>query len=486
MSDTTVRPRRSGPRLSVAPGWESAAPWVGGALLAALLGAALAGQTDAYVGKTPSLLLVAAVCGAATFVLFGAIGYPAFLAWPVLTGIAYPFVRYPSGDPLVTFDRLWIVGLLGVIMLATTRVDHARQTRFLLVSVAALTAVFGARALATQADTLFPVKVWVDAIVLPLILLVATVRLATSERRIVTIAGSMMVGGTMLALIGMADLAAGLDLESRVGGERREELGIFRLSGPYGVPEPYGLALVICLAATCYWFFARAGGARVVATLLGLIQLAAIGLTLFRAVWISAALVIITTFGLRRGRLGRLVFVASIMGLLVLGAGSQLTQSSLVSERLDNTDNIWGRLATYEQGIDIFRDAPLFGVGVDQYHDYAEELRPATVKGVESVTHPHSTFVGILAEQGLVGFVTLLVVCFAIWRLLRALSRTATDPRAQALAGAGTGAALGLLVMSLTLTMLPYGPSNAFLAILLGLVAAQLNLTVRDRPETPG
>ena len=40
--------------------------------------------------------------------------------------------------------------------------------------------------------------------------------------------------------------------------------------------------------------------------------------------------------------------------------------------------------------------------------------------------------------------------------------------------------------MSLTLTMLPYGPSNAFFAILLGLVAAQLNLTVRGRPETPG
>ena len=108
----------------------------------------------------------------------------------------------------------------------------------------------------------------------------------------------------------------------------------------------------------------------------GLIQLTAIGLTLFRAVWIAAALVIITTFGLRRGRFGRLLFVAAVMGVLVLAAGSQLTQTSLVSERLDNTDNIYGRLATYEQGLDIFRDAPLFGVGVDQYHDYAEELRP--------------------------------------------------------------------------------------------------------------
>ena len=106
-----------------------------------------------------------------------------------------------------------------------------------------------------------------------------------------------------------------------------------------------------------------------------------------------------------------------------------------MSERLDNTDNIYGRLATYEQGLDIFRDAPLFGVGVDQYHDYAEELRPETVNGVESVTYPHSTFVGMLAEQGLLGFVVLLVVCIAVWRVLHALSRMATDPRAQALAG---------------------------------------------------
>ena len=112
MSDTTVRPRRSGPALRSDPArmTDAAGPWLG-ALVAALLGAALAGETDRYLGETPSLLLVAAVCGAATFLIFGAIGYPAFLAWPVLTGIAYPFVRYPSGDPVVTFDRLWIVGV---------------------------------------------------------------------------------------------------------------------------------------------------------------------------------------------------------------------------------------------------------------------------------------------------------------------------------------------------------------------------------------
>ena len=143
-----------------------------------------------------------------------------------------------------------------MIVLATTRVEHARETRFLLVSVAVLAVFYGFRVLTTQSDTLYPAKIWIDAILLPCILLVATVRLATTERRIRAIAAALMVGGAVLALIGIVDFAVGLNLESYVGTVRREELGIFRLSGPYGAPEPYGLALVVCFAATCYWFLA--------------------------------------------------------------------------------------------------------------------------------------------------------------------------------------------------------------------------------------
>ena len=50
-------------------------PWLGASLLAVVVGAALVGGTDQYVGAMPSLLLVAAVCGVATFLIFGAIGY---------------------------------------------------------------------------------------------------------------------------------------------------------------------------------------------------------------------------------------------------------------------------------------------------------------------------------------------------------------------------------------------------------------------------
>ena len=96
MSDTTVTPRRSARATSATLTVRSAlAPWLGTALLAVVLGAALSGAMDRLVGTTPSLLLVAAVCCVATFLIFGAIGYPAFLVWPVVTGLAYPFVQVP-------------------------------------------------------------------------------------------------------------------------------------------------------------------------------------------------------------------------------------------------------------------------------------------------------------------------------------------------------------------------------------------------------
>ena len=167
--------------------------------------------------------------------------------------------------------------------------------------------------------------------------------------------------------------------------------------------------------------------------LLGSLQLAAIGLTLFRAVWISAVLVIITTFGLRRGRIGRSLFVTAVLGLLVVAVGSQLTQTQLFSERVDNTDNIWGRFAIYKQGIEIFRDEPLLGIGVSNYHAYAETISPEEVNGVE-VGHVSTQHVHRAARRA-----GACRIRHAAPRVRRRVARparpltTAPDPRAQAL-----------------------------------------------------
>jgi O-antigen ligase len=111
---------------------------------------------------------------------------------------------------------------------------------------------------------------------------------------------------------------------------------------------------------------------------------------------------------------------------------------------------------------------------VNRYHPVAESLPPRVIKDIESVTFAHSSYVLVLAEQGLFGFVPFALMTFATWRLIRALRRVPATPDADLLGSAALGAGFAYLVMSLTLTMIPYSPSNCFFAMLLGLVAGAL------------
>ena len=92
------------------------------------------------------------------------------------------------------------------------------------------------------------------------------------------------------------------------------------------------------------------------------------------------------------------------------------------------------------------------------------------------MTYPHNSYIGLLSEQGLVGFLPLLLLSYAVWRLVRGLrSASFQSKEAALLMGTVAGAALGYLIMSLTLTMLPYAPSNLFFAALLGAASGRLD-----------
>jgi hypothetical protein len=82
----------------------------------------------------------------------------------------------------------------------------------------------------------------------------------------------------------------------------------------------------------------------------------------------------------------------------------------------------------------------------------------------------------VLAEQGLFGFVPLVLLGGGIWLVVRRLRAVASTSEEGVLAGSIAGAAAGYLIMSLTLTMLPYEPSNAFFAAFLGMAVGRLDV----------
>jgi hypothetical protein len=447
--------------------------------VAVLTGALAAGEIEARLGAMPALLLLAALAGGTFLVLFTFLGSIVVIVWPIAATVGY-LIQLPRDQPIITFDRVWIGAMVAYIALNRRQVERSVYTKPLAVGLVWLVVAYGVRAVATSAEILGPLATWVNAIVLPAILFVACERYClVGAHRARRLMAALMIAGGVLGAIGIGQRIWGFEFASLTGGSVRYDdvVDQTRISGPYPAPEPYGLTLLVCLAATLFWIQSRERG-RTFGWALPLValQFAGIALTLFRAVWIGALLILVASFGIRPGRLGRMFAVVTLVGVLGFIAAPQLLQNETIATRTQNTDNISARLATYEQGFQMFLSAPIFGVGVDRYHAVAEERAPETVAGVESLTYAHSSYVGLLAEQGIIGFVPFLLLTYGVWMLVRGLrAASASSREALFLTAAVTGAALAYLVMSLTLTMLPYGASNTFFAAFLGVAAGRLD-----------
>ena len=438
-------------------------------------GASATGLAQARLGTKPALLLMGGIAAGGLLSIFARARHQVLLAWPVLTGALFPFVLVPKTNPVVTFDRIWVLGMVAAIA-AAGAVAHRPPARVAFSrALLAFTIVWGVESFFAPQQN-FALSSWIDALVLPYILFNTTRLYGRSEERRSQIAAAVMLGGIVLAGIGIAESLFGFELATRTGGALRveSELETVRISGPYPVPEPYALSLLMTFAATLYWTQLRAPRRYVVGGSAAVIQLVAIGLTLFRAAWIGAALVAFMAIGVRRGRWPRAVYVGAIMTTVLLSVFSHVKQNAGLSERVNNTGNIYGRLATYKQGLKLFTSHPLSGVGITQYHQAAVDAPPQFVNNVESITFAHSSFILVLAEQGLLGMVPFALLGFFTWRLVRALRRSRA-PDVVILAPASAGAALAYLIMSATLTMITYGSSNSFFAMILGLVAGSLD-----------
>ncbi|HLE99503.1 MAG TPA: O-antigen ligase family protein [Gaiellaceae bacterium] len=469
-----------------------AAPWLLAAAAALLAGAIAAGEVESRYGSAPAFFLLAALLGGSFVIVFAFLGSLAIVVWPVAATVGY-LIQIPSGQPVITFDRIWIGGMVAYIALNRRTVERSPFTQPLALGFMLLVVAYGLRAVTTSATLDRPVGIWIDAILLPAILFVACERYClngTTHARRLT--GALMLAGGVLGAIGIAQRIWGFELATLTGGFVRYDVGVdqTRISGPYPAPEPYALSLLICLAATLFWIQSRDLGRRYSwAILLMGMQVAAILLTLFRAAWIGVIVIVVAAFGIRPGRIGRMFAVVTLVGILAFIASPQLLQNETIATRTRDTDNISGRLATYEQGFRMFLSEPLFGVGVERYHEVAERLPPETVAGVQSVTFAHSSYVGLLAEQGIVGFLPFLLLTYGVWVLVRGLrAASAANREALFLTACVAGASLAYLVMSLTLTMLPYAPSNAFFAALLGAASGRLDalLGARETSPTPG
>jgi len=428
-----------------------------------------------------ALALPLAVACVSTLLLFAEIGLRALWVWAPLAVVTYPF-----GGPNVNinFGRIWIPGLLALLFILPRPRVRARASSGMFAAFALLVLVLGIRMALTpgsRGDYAYGIRVWIDSMVLPLMLFAVVRRVvAVQPERAERIAFTLMLAGLLLALIGIGERMLGFNLASSIKGAAvfyDPAVDAVRISGPYEAPEPYGLALVLCLAATLFWLRVRPRPRNVKLATLAVIALYAVALffNYFRTGWISAVVVVAVSLGLRPRRFGRTVMTVAIVGAVLALAYTELQSVSTVATRIDNTQNVFARLGAYKQGIEMWETHPWFGVGANRYQRVAAQLPPLYVNGVQSVPDPHSSFVLVAAEDGVVGLLALLAATFAVWRLVHDYRRRSRSHEDVMFSAALTAATLVYLAYSLTLAMLTFGPSNQLFAAILGIAAGRLD-----------
>lgn len=227
--------------------------------------------------------------------------------------------------------------------------------------------------------------------------------LDTRERMRTTFAVLCLCAAT-LALHGILQVREGIGWTG-VGlsqGTRIQYVGIFN------DPNDLGLLFVTCLPLA--WYLSRRSGAGAGARMLWL----AVCLALLYAIFLTdsrgtmLALLAMAGFHLWRTRGMASAMLVAVAGLSVL---------QLLSSRMQQIDaseaSAYGRVDSWYEGLWMFREFPLLGVGPNRYTEH----HPLTA---------HNSFVLALAETGAIGYTLWLAfVCYGFWMMLRAV-RTGT------------------------------------------------------------
>lgn len=411
--------------------------------------------------------------------------FETFVIWIAVEGLAFPFLRYPFGHNLITFDRVLVLAMGGALLL-TSWPRMERRTKILAYALGAFAVAYGLRAFTTQ-QLLLPIGYlpsasyqpqldWLDNAVMPLIVFVVAARTLTVERwRIVAKALTFL--GVTIACFALVQWVFGVEFATISGYAPFVDAtaGIIRTGGPYPDPTAYGGVMLVCLAATLYWIQTeRAYALGIPAVLIMVVGLAP---SYTKTVWGAALLTIVLALGLRRRVSSRTVLVGLYVAIAVGVLYSLVQDTSVIQDRVSSqgsADNFTGRLAAWRQGVVIFQHWPLYGSGIEQFVGAQQVVGPVYQDGVKAVPTPHNVLISVLGEMGLMGTIPLLLVVIGAVLVVRAMRRKARTSEEILFGSAVVAATAGLLLLSQTFSLNYEPPAFIFGALLLGAAAARL------------
>lgn len=125
----------------------------------------------------------------------------------------------------------------------------------------------------------------------------------------------------------------------------------------------------------------------------------------------------------------RIMTMAGLVLLLapIIAVGSYgLTPEEVVDARVIRSSTIYARFGAWQNIIDETAKSPVLGIGLNNLRDVLDQTRTSFL-GVKSETHPHNSYMSMLAELGLFGFFVFLGIVVSIFRTGLNLYRTGSN-----------------------------------------------------------
>ncbi|GBL37341.1 hypothetical protein EMGBD1_10280 [Anaerolineaceae bacterium] len=377
-------------------------------------------------------LLLTVLSGAAMFVLLAV--RPAAAA--ALVAFAAPFYLLPRPMFERMFSAVEVFTLLGAgaallhgMVLAVG--GKARRPQLTLLDWAVLAfAALGTASIFFAAQRAVAVTELRTTVLEPVLLYLLLRFIPMAERERWQVVDAFLAGALLVALVGLGQYASGTNLITA-------EDGVLRLRSVYGSPNNVGL------------YLGRALPVALAVALLGVRDLrgrmyAVVALPLAAALWLSfsrgalllgvpAALAVVLLFWGGR-RAWPVLAAAGAGGLLVLLliAG----RSPRFARLADYTQGpVFFRLQLWRSALAMVRDAPLTGVGLDNFlYAYRGRYIAPAAWQEPNLSHAHNWLLDFATRLGLPGLLLAGAMLAGFWQQARRALGGLRDPAARALA----------------------------------------------------
>jgi hypothetical protein len=367
------------------------------------------------------------------------------LVGPILSS-RFPLKLGPLPD--VTFDRL-LAGLALVVEMGDRRAHGIKwitsklDRRMLFLILAAAVSIVFCFMLKV------PIRVLIDSLIIPYIMYLMVKRYADDPWFLKTLYHVFIINILISGLLGMAERVTHKDLLIIGTGDPKFEAG--RINGPSADAEAYGLMMTMLILLVT-----NVGGAISDTVGWKRMRVAAIGLgslavlfTLTRGIWIALVIGLLSQLALNIRKSAPVVVAIVLLFPFAVPAAGLLFGSGAFSSRLENSETIYARLATYESALKMFVDSPVVGKGYGSFTEAYErdiDRYESYYNNVVSVHEPHNAYLVTLAETGIVGITFFLLMFGSMFWYAALAKRYDTDPVHVAFVNAAICIAIAYLV----------------------------------------